>query len=325
MNQIRSFPVSPEPDSAIVEAVKMRVSRERPLNVSCVKNEQPELLEAAMSARPFIGWSSYVAAAGLEYDCIEHEFVECLECPVCQKPFKHLGNHMLLKHEDSPEHYGLPAIAEGLIISKAGDLREKPTNFEHWEAAWSKEYAADYFYHYFTSPEAKSCRSNSFQTAIIRFWGGVHELCRELDLLHVQYNSFVYVTKNDVLKGIRTRHARGLSLRSSSLYRGDNIDFGLVKNAQKYFPSWAEAVAAAGVPVSVPKRPRAWTRETVAKAFRECLIAHGPDLRYSEMRKIDIGLSEAIRLYLVPYNKAKAQILRDGLDSDEAPRIPNSE
>ena len=303
--------VTPNPDQALVEKVKLRVREERPLNISCLKAEDPELLDSVMNARPFLGWSSYVAAAGVAYDYVPHEFLDFLDCPICSKPFKHLGNHMLYAHEDSPESYGLPTLAEGSIISIYKDLRKKATNFPHWEAAWSKEYVADYFYHYYTASGSRKRRNHSFQTAIKRFWGGSHELCQILDLFCEQRNSVVYNSKDDVLQGIRSRFERGHSLLSSSLHHGDFKDFGLTDNALKYFPSWAEAVAASGVPVKVPSRPRSWDAASVEKAFRSALLSHGSDLRYTDLRKIDIGLTEAIRLHLGPYNSAKARLIGD--------------
>lgn len=63
-----------------------------------------------------------------------------------------------------------------------------------------------------------------------------------------------YPDSATVIRGIRDRHARGLSLNISKLYRGDHVDTALASQAVHHFGAWHQALRAAGLdPLAVLK------------------------------------------------------------------------
>ncbi len=90
------------------------------------------------------------------------------------------------------------------------------------------------------------------------------------------------MTRDEVLKAIRARHARGeavvgLSLTLPKLYHA----------ARKWFGCWREAVLAAGVPVKVPRK---WSHERVLETIRR-RHREGPPL--AKVWLDDMGLRDA--------------------------------
>lgn len=95
-----------------------------------------------------------------------------------------------------------------------------------------------------------------------------------------------YPTKEDVLEGIRRRHAKGLSLSTGALGKGVQSDRALLAKALSLFGHWRDAVEAAGVKyISVLGQPRKYpTKESVIAEIRRRHGA-GLTLRPGEMGK----------------------------------------
>jgi len=294
--------------SSLIEQIKLRVLDGRPLNISSVKSEFPQLLEQAFLIRPFLGWAEAVRLSGFSYSVHPHEHIDFLECPICGLEFKNLATHMRRAHEMDSEDYCGEKVSEKTVIARVGDLRESVTALSHWEAAWSREYVIDYFVRYYSKPDSQK-RSYSFQTALIRYCGGTEELCREIGLYDANVKGDIFQSREAVIAGIQERNRRGLALNRRAIQRRGIRQFGLCENAVRIFGDWPTAVRAAGIDFESKMTPRKWTGESVREAFRNILAKEGEGLRYGQLKKIDPGLVEAVRIHLGPYLQAKASVL----------------
>ncbi len=54
--------------SKMVQRIRQLHARREPLNISAVRRNRRELLQAAFEIKPFLGWLGAVRAAGLEYN-----------------------------------------------------------------------------------------------------------------------------------------------------------------------------------------------------------------------------------------------------------------
>ncbi len=117
-----------------------------PLNISAAKRNHPELLAAAYSFTPFLGWKQALELAGLDYRSIRIELEPYVPCRVCGKFLKNLATHIRVVHgfEDSAgyreEFPGAKITSEEfrsrMFTSERGRLR-------HWEPVLSLEYVRD--------------------------------------------------------------------------------------------------------------------------------------------------------------------------------------
>jgi len=113
-------------------------------------------------------------------------------------------------------------------------------------------------------------------------------------------------TKQQVLDAIRTRHQRGLSLRTT--WRDESV---LHSAAQRLFHSWADAVIAAGLQPHVRRR---WSRQKVIETIQ---TRH----RQSEGGRIlsteDKGLHQAAKKYWGTWRRA---LVAAGLTDEAQPK-----
>lgn len=214
-----------------------------PLNISSMKAEHPELLEAAYSFKPFLGWRQALEDAGLSYDAIEIHFDDYLECPYCDGYYKILTSHLKTHEMDSADY--LQEFPAGQLVSEELCVMHMKLHPEmpHWES-WSWEYVLDRAWQWYL------CLGDLSQVAV-----------READRSLVSYvcakgshwsdvrKAFGLppeergMTQEQVIEALIERDRKGLSLKQYEAEKQQYLKSGAYLN----FGSWRKALAAAGL------------------------------------------------------------------------------
>ena len=133
---------------AIISKVRKRFQRRLPLNITAVKRDDPELLQAAFSVTPFLGWRQALHQTGTDYSRINIELEEFIECPICQVERRSLPPHLLKTHGLTMEQFyaefpEAPSISETMMANRMNHSNAATRVCPHWEPLWSPEYALD--------------------------------------------------------------------------------------------------------------------------------------------------------------------------------------
>lgn len=130
---------------AIICEIQRLRARPLPLNISAVKRSHPQLIERVYAVRPFWGWKRALEDAGLDYEKINIELRDYVECQICGRDFGALNFHLMIQHETSPEDYRLEYPEAEFVcdsvrarMSKLTSRPDKDTP-RHWEAIWTPE------------------------------------------------------------------------------------------------------------------------------------------------------------------------------------------
>ena len=140
----------------IVSAIKKRYNKREPLNISAVREDDPELLDAAYAVEPFLGWKQAIDLAGLDYRAIAKRYVEEIPCRICGEYFVLLNTHLIVNHSISPEEYleefpDAELSSESFRFRRGKTKKKSPEYLPDWEPALSHEYCLDKIYAYFKS------------------------------------------------------------------------------------------------------------------------------------------------------------------------------
>ena len=82
-----------------------RMTRRKALNLSAVKREDAELVQAVYEVQPYLGWKAALHHAGIDYGDIRVEILQSVECKICGKHFQALSNHIYVIHGITSEEY----------------------------------------------------------------------------------------------------------------------------------------------------------------------------------------------------------------------------
>ena len=243
-------------EAELIEKIKQLYRRKQPLNINRVRESHPELLKAAYSIKPFLGWKQALEKAGLSYESIITEIEEYVECPYCGLHFKSLSNHMLSMHEVSTEDFRMeyPGVS---MVAEATRLIQNPDHpvLPHWEFVWSKEYILDRSWQWYQMTGRcnlefiTSSDASLASAAGVSYFSSWDEVLKKLQLdpLEIRLGrpiEMLYPTKESLLQAIREHHTSGQPLSNRVIQR----EFLYLNNAaRKYFGGWPAAVKAAGL------------------------------------------------------------------------------
>jgi hypothetical protein len=144
--------LSPAPNThqPTLELIRQRFDRGRPLNLSAVKREAPELLNGLWNPLQFVGWRQMLEAAGLSYDRIRFILEPNALCPLCRFGANSLTVHINEVHGISAQELRKtdPGVEIQSEESRAARFdyhhgRKSKTLLPHWEKAWSLPYALE--------------------------------------------------------------------------------------------------------------------------------------------------------------------------------------
>ena len=115
------------------------------LNISAVRRNHPELLDAAYSLKPFLGWKQAIELAGLKYEWIKIELEESVECQVCGEYFRVLTKHLIKKHgfSDTAEYRKSFPNAKIMCEQTLAKITKLTSTVTAWEPILSMEYVLD--------------------------------------------------------------------------------------------------------------------------------------------------------------------------------------
>ena len=138
----------------IVVAIRKRYNKRQPLNISAVRTDDPDLLDAAFAAVPFLGWKKAIEAAGYTYDQIDTRYIETIECRLCGSPLQTLAYHLSRIHGYTKDDY-LDEFPDAVLTSevhrfrRGGAYSQNKDFLTDWEPALSHEYCLDKIYAYY--------------------------------------------------------------------------------------------------------------------------------------------------------------------------------
>ncbi|TWT89224.1 MucR family transcriptional regulator [Neorhodopirellula pilleata] len=139
----------------ILRRIRKRFTSRKPLNLSAVRRDEPDLIEAVYSLQPYLGWKGVLEEAGIKYGDIRVEVRENVECRICGKRLRLLNAHLTQTHGITPEEYrddypNAELASESLREELTGRLHNDPHPdfLEHWEPIYTREYVLDRLHEY---------------------------------------------------------------------------------------------------------------------------------------------------------------------------------
>lgn len=134
----------------ILLAIRQRYLDRKPLNLTAVKRDDPELVRQVYDQRPYWGWKKALADAGLNYEDIHIEVLSWVACRVCGKRYTVLTQHLARAHELEVSDYrheypDAELVSESFRARIIGDTSKMahPERLPHWEPVYSLEYLLD--------------------------------------------------------------------------------------------------------------------------------------------------------------------------------------
>lgn len=142
-------------EQEIIRRIRQRYMNRKPLNLSAVKRDEPELVKAVYSTTPYWGWKGALADAGIDYSNIRVYVRDYAECKICGERSQSLTMHLLNYHGITPEEYredypGAEIQSESLREQRTGIsfVERHPDYIEHWEPIYTPEYVLDRLHEY---------------------------------------------------------------------------------------------------------------------------------------------------------------------------------
>jgi len=335
---MKSPKLSSKGKSSDIKRVLMREiqrlhSRREPLNLIAVKRCHPELVQRVFSLHPFWGWIQALRDAGIDYDQINTELDEFIDCRICGQSFRQLYKHLKI-HGTTAEAYRKEFIAETASETdrassqkKQRELHQKPGQLPLWDAPWCEEIVLDRMAEYHRNGvslhyDEIDKRERNLVIRATRYYGSWDEALRKIGMDPAQVRRITvpsgrkYPTANSVLQAIRRRHRKRLPLnragilvpRCSPLQR----DEALFKRGTFLFGSWDEAIRRAGLPRQRLLRPPCYTTpeavlEEIQRRHREGMPLSAVALTAGAKKLRDETLYRHGRRLFRSWNRAVAQ------------------
>lgn len=133
---------------AIVREIQRLHARRAPLNIPAVKRRRPQLIERVYAVRPFWGWKQALEEAGLDYEKINVELRDYVDCQICGRDFGGVAYHLISQHQVTPEEYrqefpDAELLCETIRAQMARPKQRHRPVIAHWEEIWTPEYVLD--------------------------------------------------------------------------------------------------------------------------------------------------------------------------------------
>jgi len=254
----------------VIKAIKRRHKQELPLNISAVKASDPDLMSAAFSCKPFLGWKQAIEQAGLSYDKILTFHQDEVECLICGHRGANITAHLMKAHSINGAEYreefpDAEVVCEVVRFRRGGKLDDHPDRLPEWERALSVEYALDRVYEYykqnfFINQNTINILDSAITVKLIRHLGSWDIVLERLGIdprLHRQNVRFNDYTLKDVKNWLQKREKLGLKNTSSAVaavkeqQEGDGLRHRIVAWALAYYNrSWVTVLEESGVDLS---------------------------------------------------------------------------
>lgn len=244
----------------IIAKIRRLFLRREPLNLSAVKRRHPELVERVYALRPFWGWKQALEEAGVDYSNVNVELQDHCTCLICGAEAAILTSHLRGSHGLTPVEYraefpGAEIMAETI---RAARMRAKAA-VPHWEPVWSLEYVLDrlWVFHQrgWSLNNIEIQRRERSMFSFIAHQGlRWDEVLRSLGFDPAAIRKVTvgaHLSKQDVIRRLKGRFRKGLSLAQSRLV---HEDLQLLNAARRRFGTYENALLAAGIDPGVVRR-----------------------------------------------------------------------
>ncbi len=240
----------------VKEQILRRYESNEPLNITAVKRDSPVLMEYVFSENPYWGWYQAVTDAGLDYRGIRIELLDYVLCEICGKTFKHLANHVRLKHgfgfdDYKAEYPDATKLSEQLRAQQCDFSSTRNTLIPHWEPLWTDEYALDRLaaYHrqgFQMNESFIQERDNAMYLQLTRRFGSFSNAFEQIGLDYREHCLVQRTSWNTdlVIDQLRELHTAGIDLAPGSL---EKHDVHLYSAASRLFDGYANALESAGL------------------------------------------------------------------------------
>jgi hypothetical protein len=256
----------------ILQAIRQRHLTRKPLNLTAVKRDDPDLVRQVYSQRPYWGWKAALADAGLSYENIRIEILQYVICHLCGKRYSALALHLRTMHEIESREYveeypGAELVSEQVRanLMKSRKKNDCPDYLPHWEPVYSAEYLLDRLHEYaergyYVNHDNIVEIDSSLPSTLLRYakLNNWDDAIRAIDLDPLDYRGF---TRDDdyTLTDFQAWLADREQQQKSCLYQdvaAERNEFQrrptIVVWAIRRFGNWAAALKAAGVDRSLP-------------------------------------------------------------------------
>jgi hypothetical protein len=250
----------------VIEQIQRRHAEGKPLNITAVKRDSPNLIRAVYSI-PQMSWKEALGTAGMDYQTIKIELRQTCACQLCGKEAENLGRHLQVTHKLTASQYRKKfpqaEIASETIRARIGMRRDAP--LPHSEPIWSPEYCLDRLREYHRHGLRMTFWSvnrmeKGFTAATIHYFGSWAEALRQAgfdpddDEFTVKRKSW---NEKPIREALLERQRRGRPMNFGAVWSEDT---SLIQAVTRHFGSYANALRRAGIdPLEVRKRPFAYS------------------------------------------------------------------
>ncbi len=257
--------------SEIIRRIRKRYQRRDALNLSAVKREEPELVDAVYLVQPYLGWKGALEEAGISYEKIRVYIRETVECQLCGKRFQLLIGHLMQVHLITPQDYreqypGAELASEQFRAAKTGRVyvESHPEFIKHWEPIYTREYVLDRLNEYarrgFCMDSDTMYRIDCALVAAVRNYVKTDwdDGLRLIGVDPVEHRALVRdddYTLEDFRQWLNSREQQGLDCTFGVLMQERDESrraLRMLTWAKRQYGNWRAALLAAGVDLSKP-------------------------------------------------------------------------
>ncbi|MEM1221832.1 MAG: hypothetical protein AAGH40_03655 [Verrucomicrobiota bacterium] len=245
-----------KPRRAIIEEIKALFKKRQPLNISAVKRNHPELIQAVYAQPVFWGWKNALEDAGIDYDQINTELADFVTCKICGQQMKALGGlHLEHRHNMQPSEY-VTEFPQAEMRSEEQRQFKSPAKLimPHWELLATAEYTLDRIAHFNQSGIELNQRNillnePTLVNNAMHFFGSWDEVLIRVglepsEIRHSKPNG-IY-SKEYIISEFRRLYAEGHDVSYSELKELHGTTTLCVR-AIRVFGSYTKALKAAGI------------------------------------------------------------------------------
>ncbi len=269
--------------SELVKKIRALHKKREPLNISAVRENYPELLKAAYSFKPYLGWKQALELAGLNYKSIRFDLADIVKCKICGNYYRMLMSHLFSAHGINGEEYQLefpdaPIMSEDILAN----ITKMKSPVPAWEPALSLEYVLDRVWFWYSKYGQQAITSITLKDESVYTYLQTHKISKDQIFSYLGIDPFEkyeikYPTPESVIAELKDRHRRGLSILQNDIVKEDS---SLKSAVYVRFGSWLEAIKQA----------------KLTKARKEILDTHvRKDAVYASAEEVIQGLKKRFK------------------------------
>ncbi len=293
--------------SAIAKKILQLHRKGEALNISAVRKNHPELLDAAYCFKPFLGWKQAIELAGVSYESIKIELEEAVECQVCGEHLRVLTQHLINKHgfSDMTEYHQSFPSAKIVCEQTLAKMTKLASTVTAWEPILSMEYVLDRVWFWKTAHGQCNSKFISIQDPSILCYVSARSIKWDDVVQKVGFDPAKerripkYDPRNadEIIAILQHRHRLGLNLATIALQR----EYPEVRGSiRKLFGGLTNALIASGIPFASAQYSDKFRMEEIYPNEQSVITAfHQRAKNHLSIIRRDIKSTDPLLLYAI--------------------------